>query len=101
MKFSALAAIMALGLAGCGGGGGADRAALIKACQDEGSMEDGACDCMADSAKDELSPKLYKMLVDAAKSGGSPEDTMNDLSPEDQGEFMGFAMKAAMSCGVM
>jgi hypothetical protein len=100
MKSSALVAILALTLAGCGGGG-ADRAALVKACQDDGSMEVEACECMADSAKDELSPKLYKILVDSTKSGGNPQDAMDNLSSEDQSEFMGFAMKAAMSCGMM
>lgn len=101
MKYSALAAMLALGLAACGGGGGGDRAALVKACQEDGSMETEACECMADSAKEELSPKLYNVLVESAKSGGDPEDAMNKLSGEEQGEFMGFAMKAAMSCGMM
>ncbi len=103
MKYSALAAMLALGLAACGGGGGGggDRAALVKACQEDGSMEAEACECMADSAKEELSPKLYNVLVASAQSGGNPEDAMNDLSAEEQSEFMGFAMKAAMSCGMM
>ena len=101
MKYSALAALLALGLAGCGGGGGGDRAALVKACQEDGSMETEACECMADAAEEELSPEMYKLLVDSAKSGGDPEDAMNNLSAEEQSEFMGFAMKAAMTCGMM
>ncbi|NBC20430.1 MAG: hypothetical protein GVY06_05210 [Alphaproteobacteria bacterium] len=101
MKNSALAAALAIGLAACGGGGGGDRAALIESCEADGSMDAESCECMADAAKDNLSSELYGVLVDSVKSGGDPEDAMNNLTPGQQEEFMGFAMTAATSCGMM
>ncbi len=99
MKNLALVGAMALGLAACGGGGG-DRAVLLKACVDDGT-DAKACECMADAAKTELIPKMYQVLVKAAKAGpDGAEDALSKLEPAEQGEFMGFAMKAAMTCGM-
>ena len=101
MKYTGFAALLALGLAACGGGGGGDRAALVSICVEDGTSQE-ACECMADTAREELSDDVYAAVVQAAKDGAdNAEDALNDLTPVQQGEFMGFAMKAAMSCGMM
>ena len=101
MKYSGFAALLALGLAACGGGGGGDRQALVSVCVEDGTSQE-ACECMADTAREELSDDVYAAVVKAAREGtDSAEDALNDLTAAQQGEFMGFAMKAAMSCGMM
>lgn len=101
MKYTGLAALLALGLAACGNGGGGDRQALVDICVDDGTSQE-ACECMADTAREELSYDVYDAVVKAAKEGAdNAEDALSDLTPAQQGEFMGFAMTAAMSCGMM
>ncbi|WP_370236807.1 MULTISPECIES: hypothetical protein [Henriciella] len=88
------------GLAACGGGGGGNRAALVDACLEDGSTDKATCECMADSAEKNLSNDLYGKLAKAAKEGEeAAESMMEDLTPEEQGQFMSFAMQAAMTCG--
>ncbi|MGB3626469.1 MAG: hypothetical protein WA989_11590 [Henriciella sp.] len=99
MKKTMLASAALFGLAACGGGGG-DRAALVNACVDDGSMDQATCECMADSAEKNLDDDLYSKLAQAAKDGEeATEEIMNDMTPEQQGQFMSFAMQAAMTCG--
>ena len=97
MKNFIFASALAMGLAACGGGGGA-KAALVKACTEDGT-DVAECQCMADAAAEELDASTFDKLVQLAKEGGeSAEAVLSDLTPEEQGEFMAFAMKAAMTC---
>ena len=86
-------------LTACGGGN--DRAAIIDSCMAEGGSDKKTCECMADAAEENLNDKLYGKLADAARKGdeNAANALMDDLSPEDQGQFMAFAMQAAMTCG--
>lgn len=102
MKKVILASVFALGLAACGGGGGA-KAALVKSCLDDGSTDDKTCSCMADMAVDKLDPKLVNILVEATKA--EDEDAfmmskMGELSPEEMTSFMTVMMGAATECGM-
>lgn len=97
MRFLAGAALLAA-LAGCGGR--SDHAALVEACAADGSTTE-SCECMATAAEDQLSPKLYGILVDAARSGEDPDDdVLAELTPAEQGQFLTFAMSAAVTCGM-
>lgn len=97
MKNTLLASAMIFGLAACGGGGG--KAALVKACMEDGESAE-QCECMATTAEEELDSTTFSKLVKMAQEGDeNAEDIMGDLSPEEQGKFMAFAMKAAMTCG--
>lgn len=88
------------GLAACGGGGG-DHAAIVKACMEDGSSDQKTCDCMADSAQESLDKSLFSKLAKAAREGEESADAiMGDLTPAEQGQFMTFAMQAAMTCGM-
>ena len=99
MKKFVFAAAGLMTLAACGGGGG-NRAALVDACVADGSTDKATCECMADSAEKNLDKDLYSKLAKAAKDGEEAADKiMNDLTPEQQGQFMAFAMQAAMTCG--
>ncbi|MEO0981154.1 MAG: hypothetical protein AAFX03_00715 [Pseudomonadota bacterium] len=82
-------------LAACGGGGGG-KAELVKACTDDGESAE-MCNCMADAAEENLKPATFQKLVQAAKEG-DPDSIMSDLTPEEQGEFMTFAMQAGLTC---
>ncbi|MEM5517820.1 hypothetical protein WNY37_12755 [Henriciella sp. AS95] len=100
MRSFVFASAALFGLAACGGGGGSNREALVSACLDDGSTDKETCECMADSAEKNLSDDLYGKLAKAAKEGEeSANAMMEDLSPEEQGQFMSFAMQAAMTCG--
>lgn len=99
MKKTMFASAALLGLAACGGGG-SDRAALVNACVEDGSTDEATCECMADAAENNLDDDLYSKLAKAARDGEEAADKiMNDLTPEQQGQFMSFAMQAAMTCG--
>lgn len=88
-----------LALAACGGGG--DRAAIVNSCVENSDMNQADCECMADAAKDNLDPALYKKFASAVRSGEDATDKMmEDLPPEDQGKFVGFIMQAAMTCNM-
>ena len=101
MKYAFMASVMALGLAACGGGGGGGKAALIKACTADGQGTKEECTCMADAAEEKLDKPLFTKLVKAATNGEDGVQAMiGDLSAEEQGKFMGFAMSAAMQCGI-
>ena len=85
-------------LAACGGGAG-DRQAIVSACVEDGGMSQEGCECLADTAKENLSADLYGKMADAARASDAEADEMlNDLGPEEQGEFMAFAMQAAVTC---
>ncbi|MEE9381718.1 MAG: hypothetical protein V3V03_09945 [Hyphomonadaceae bacterium] len=99
MKYAFLATTMMFGLAACGGGGG--KAALVKACMDDGDETKENCVCMADAAEDALDKPLFNKLVAAAKSGEDGVEAMvGELSPAEQGKFMSFAMTAGLTCGM-
>ncbi len=99
MKYAFLATAMMFGLAACGGGGGG-KAALVDACVADGESKEN-CSCMADAAESQLDKPLFNKLVKAAKDGeDGVEGMIGELSSEEQGKFMGFAMSAAMSCGM-
>ncbi|MCI4645674.1 MAG: hypothetical protein MRY64_12915 [Hyphomonadaceae bacterium] len=87
-----LVAFASLSLAGCGGN--RDRDAIIQAFSDAG-MEPETGECVADKAKDDMDPKLYDALVEAAKSN---DDSLDTLSTEQQEEFGKFMFEAALSC---
>lgn len=96
--FMATAAVMTL--AACGGGGG-DRQAIVDACMQDGGSDKATCECLADSAKENLDGALYSKFAKAAKSGSDQADEMlNDLKPEEQSQFMTFVMQAAVKCGM-
>jgi hypothetical protein len=99
MKRVCLAGVLAVMLAGCGGTG-ADRAAIVEACVSDGSGQE-SCECMAKAAEEDLSGEHFAKLGKAARAGEDGMDEMFDnLSAEEQAAFMGFAMKAGMSCGL-
>lgn len=89
----ALAALLALGLAACGGG--ADRAAIIDACT-EGGTSQAECACLADRARSELEPETYALYARAAREGAG--ETMGDLSPNQTLELIEFTVAAAREC---
>lgn len=100
MKIVHFAPAALLALAACGGAGG-DRQAIVDACVEDGSASTETCECMATAAEENLDGPLFKKLAEAAKNGD--EDTsemMNDLTGEEQTQFMTFAMQAAMTCGM-
>ena len=83
-------------LSACGGGG---KATLVKNCVSEGENRE-TCECMADAAEADLSPKLFDLLVEVSDEGDDAAQSMlSDLSLAEQGEVMAFGLKAAMSCG--
>jgi len=94
-----IATLLVVGLVGCGGAGG-DRAAIVEACVTDGSSQE-SCECMAKAAEEDLTSEQFATLGKAARGGPESMDNMFDnLSDEDQAAFMGFAMKAGMSCGL-
>lgn len=100
MKLIHSAPAALLFIAACGGAGG-DKQAIVDACVADGSSDKATCECMADAAEEKLDGKLFGMLADAARKGSDASDDMlNDLTPEQQGQFMSFAMQAAMTCGM-
>lgn len=105
MKKLLMGSVMALGLVGLSacGGGTPSKAQLVKACVEDG---DGGtqeeCKCMVDQAEENLSKDSYAKFAKAAVSGDA-EAAMGEMmadDPELMGEFMGFAMAAAMTCGL-
>ena len=100
MKYAFMASVFALGLAACGGDGGG-KAALVKSCVDDGSESKENCVCLADAAEEQLDKPMFTKLVKAAQDGDDGIEAMiGELSAEEQGKFMGFAMSAAMTCGM-
>ncbi|MEQ8556677.1 MAG: hypothetical protein RIB03_00030 [Henriciella sp.] len=100
MKKIFIASAGLLALAACGGGGN-DRQAIIDACVSDGTSDQKTCECMADSAEENLDDDLYSKLADAAREGSEgAEEIMGDLTPQQQTQFMSFAMQAAMTCGM-
>ena len=99
MKYFVATAAVAT-LAACGGGGG-DRQAIIDACMQDGGSDQATCECMADSAKENLDGALYSKFAKAAKTGGEDANEMlSDLKAEEQSQFMTFVMQAAVKCGM-
>ncbi|RIJ14380.1 hypothetical protein [Henriciella mobilis] len=100
MKLIHIAPASLLFIAACGGGGN-DKQAIVDACVADGSSDQATCECMADAAEKNLDGKLFSMLADAARDGSeATEEIMGDLTPEQQTQFMSFAMQAAMTCGM-
>ena len=96
MKKFVLASAGLLVLAACGGG---NHEAIVDSCVEDGGINKKACECMADAAKENLDSDLYNKFAKAAREGDSAaEDMMNDLSPEQQGQFVSFVMQAGLSC---
>lgn len=104
MKNLLIAGVMVLGLAACGGSGGDAKSKLVKACLDEGGTAEAECNCMADAAVENLDADLLGKMVQAAESGSDSDAAMNeimgDLTPEQMGQFMAFAMEAGTTCGL-
>ena len=99
MKKIIFAISLMLGLAACGGGNARDT--LVKACLDDGDTPKATCECMGDSAVENLDKPLLNKLVAAAKKGEeASEEMMKDLTAEETGQFMTFAMSAAMKCSM-
>ncbi len=103
MKKVIIASVLAIGLAACGGGG--DKAAqLTKLCMAEEDSNAAECECMSTAAVDKLDGEMVDMLLKAAKSGGDSDaamaSMMGDLTPEQMGKFMTFAMEAGTTCGL-
>ncbi|WP_143435266.1 hypothetical protein [Henriciella aquimarina] len=100
MKKTAFGLLGLMTLAACGGGG-SDRAAIVDACMNDNANDKKTCECMADAAEKNLDKGLYSKLAKAAREGEeSANEIMGDLTPEQQGQFMSFAMQAAMTCGM-
>lgn len=105
MKKVIFASVFAIGLAACGGGGGGDKAAqLTKLCMAEEDSNAAECECMSNAAVEKLDGDMVDMLLKAAKSDGDSDAAMaammGDLTPDQMGKFMTFAMEAGTTCGV-
>jgi hypothetical protein len=102
MKKVIIASVMAIGLAACGGGGG-DKAALVKACLADGDGTQKQCDCMADTFVKDLDPKVLKVIVEASKAEDSEAvimSKMGELEPAQLQSMMTVMMGAAGTCGM-
>lgn len=102
MKKVIIASVMAIGLAACGGGGG-DKAALVKACLDDGDGTQKECECMADAFVKDLDPKVLDLIVEASKAEDSEAAVMagmGELEPEQLQSMMTVMMGAAGTCGL-
>jgi hypothetical protein len=100
VKIIHIAPAALLFLAACGGAGG-DKQAIVDACVEDGSSDKATCECMADAAEKNLDKELFGKLAKAARQGSDKaQDMMEDLKPEEQTQFMSFAMQAAMTCGM-
>ncbi|MEL6567183.1 MAG: hypothetical protein AAFQ22_02115 [Pseudomonadota bacterium] len=92
LRSSLLAAAAILGLCACGDGG--DRQAMLSAFQEAG-IDANTSECMADKAKADMEPQLYDAMVEAAKSN---DDSLEQLSVQQQGELGAFMLEAALEC---
>ncbi len=96
---------LALGLSGCGDGGGSsdgggsgdgvsgsERNRFVQTCLNETNMEQPICECLADTARDELTAGSFEMLLasiegdDARATQLRSELTMEELTAS--GMFM-------------
>jgi hypothetical protein len=96
-KMVFVAAVAALGLAACGGGG---KQALVNSCVKEGT-DKKVCTCTIDEAEKNMDKKAFAALTKAAAKGeGAMDNAMGDL-PMDQQMAAGMALVgAAMKCGM-
>lgn len=101
MKHAVLATLLALGLSACGGGQ-SDRQVLIDACTAEQDMDQASCECLADNAEEQLDDELYGIMVQAARDGDEADmnSAMENLTPAQQGQLMGFVMTVATECSL-
>lgn len=101
MKYSVLATLLALGLVACGGGQ-SDRQVLVEACMAEQDMDQASCECLADNAEEQLDGELYSVMVQAARDGEEADmnAAMENLTPAQQGQLMGFVMTVATECSL-
>lgn len=79
-------------ISACGGSG--DRDAMIAAFGEAG-IDTETSECMADKAKSDMEPDLYDAMVEAAKS---EDDSLNQLTIQQQGELGAFMLSAALEC---
>lgn len=92
LRTGILAAMAACALASCGDGG--DRDAMIAAFGEAG-IDTETSECMADMAKSDMEPELYDAMVEAARSN---DDSLDQLSIQQQGELGAFMLSAALEC---
>lgn len=103
MKKVLVASMFVLGLAACGGGGGGAKAALVKACVDDGESSAEECECMSGEFVDNLDPAMLDMIVESTKAEDSDAYMMSkigELTPEQMTSLMTVTMSAASKCGV-
>jgi len=102
MKYALAASMMALGLAACGGGGGAGdsgkvKSAMIAECTEDGESKE-TCECQVDALEEALGKddfgKMAKFVQAKDEEGG--EKFMMDLMTEkpDIAMKMGMSMMA-------
>jgi len=67
---------------------------MLSAFQEAG-IDANTSECMADKAKADMEPQLYDAMVEAAKSN---DDSLEQLSVQQQGELGAFMLEAALEC---
>lgn len=92
LRTGIFAAIAAFAVSACGDGG--DRDAMIAAFNEAG-IDTSTSECMADKAKSDMKPELYDAMVEAARSN---DDSLEQLSIQQQGELGAFMLEAALEC---
>ena len=98
MRNALIAAVSALILAACGGGG--SKQALVKSCMDEGESREN-CTCMADKAEETLDADLLGKMARASSEGEEGmQALMSELTQEQTGQFMAFGLAVATACQV-
>ena len=104
MKNIMFAAVCAIGLAACGGGGGNDlEARLVASCEADGEATKEQCACMSKAAVEGLDNDLLTKVVDASEAEDSDAAMMalmGELDTEQATKFMTVMMGAMGSCDV-
>jgi hypothetical protein len=93
----------ALALAGCGGGGDnvsrGDRNRLAEACNSSPTTSEEVCGCVADLARDELSPNTFYMVL--ANMEGDTErasELQGQMTMDEANEAAAFFFSAFAQC---
>ncbi len=98
MKYAIAASMMALGLAACGGGGGA-KSEMVKACMDEGGTTKEVCECQAGALIDAIGEdKAKEMVALGKKDEAAAAEMMMKLATDDPTAAMKMG-EAMMACG--